>query len=174
MSGEVRDHFHDVLTSLTATGLDFIVCGGMAAILHGVERTTLDIDLSVSLAPANVPKLVAAMEKLGLQSRVPVNPLVLADPDEVRKIIEQKHAVVFTFIHPRDPFLHVDIFLVPDLQYEKLIPHAVEKEFSGGTLKVLSAEHLLKLKKAIRPPRKKDEWDIEALEEILRQRREKS
>lgn len=164
------DFFGDLLNDLLDAGLDFIVCGGVASILHGVERTTLDLDISVSLKPDHVHKLISTMEHLGLVPRVPVNPNILGDPAEVEKIIREKHAVVFTFIHPKDVYIQLDVFLLHDLRYETLLPDAIDMPFRGKTLKVLSAEKLVALKRAIHPPRKKDELDIHTLENIIRER----
>ncbi|MBN1268250.1 MAG: nucleotidyl transferase AbiEii/AbiGii toxin family protein [Kiritimatiellae bacterium] len=167
-----EDFFGDLLEDLLEAGLEFVLCGGMAAVLHGVERTTLDLDISVSLDPGNVPRLAAVMESLGLRPRVPVNPHILGEAEEVARLVREKHAVVFTFVHPDDPFLHVDIFIKPELTYERLIGHAVDMPFRGRTLKVLSAESLLELKRAIQPPREKDKMDIAVLEKLIREKKE--
>jgi hypothetical protein len=105
-----RNQFEELLLGLRETGVDFIVCGGLAAVLHGVERPTLDLDIAISLSPENVGRLLQATEALGLRPRVPVDPAILADPMAVQQIVEEKHAVVFTFIHPNDPLLSLDIF----------------------------------------------------------------
>jgi hypothetical protein len=162
-----NDPFGDLLEQLQQTDLEFIVCGGMAAIIHGVERTTLDLDLSVSLTPANVPKLVQAVEHLGLRPRVPVNPAILANGEEVDRMIQEKHAVVFTFIDPANPFFQLDIFLLPELRYEKLAPFSEVHTFRGNPLRVLTAQKLLELKEAIEPPRPKDQMDIQILRQLL-------
>jgi hypothetical protein len=48
-----QDFFGDVLEDLRSSGLEFIVCGGVAAILHGIERTTLDIELLSQMITKN-------------------------------------------------------------------------------------------------------------------------
>ncbi len=162
-----KDPFGDVLERLQNTDLDFIVCGGMAAIIHGVERTTLDLDLSVSLSPKNIPVLLTAVETLGFTPRVPVHPSILADEVEVSKMISEKHAVVFTFIDTENPFFQLDIFLLPDLRYENLLPFSEILSYRDKPLRVLTAKKLLELKESIDPPRAKDQMDILLLKQIL-------
>lgn len=167
---QLQDPFGDMLERLQKTDLDFIVCGGMAAIIHGVERTTLDLDLSVSLTPENIPILIDAVEALGLRPRVPVNPSVLADEHEVDRMIHEKHAVVFTFIDPSNPFFQLDIFILPELRYENLLSHSELRNYRNRPLRVLSATKLLELKESIQPPRPKDLMDIHLLRKIIHDR----
>lgn len=166
MNFDSQDFFGDLLEALRASGLEFIVCGGVAAILHGVERTTLDVDLSVSLAPDNIPLLISAMENTGLRPRLPINPALLADERVVSDMVNQKHAVVFTFFHPTNRYVQVDVFLKPELQYSVLKPFSELIPFRGSTLQVLSARKLLQLKEDIDPPREKDEMDIKILNKL--------
>ena len=168
---ESADRFGDILEHLDQSGLKFIVCGGMAAVIHGVERTTLDLDLSVSLHPDNIPLLIQTVEGLGFVPRVPVNPMLLAEEEAVQDMIQKKHAIVFTFIDPSDPFVQLDIFLLPELRYEQLIGSTEQVSFRGRSLKVLSVEKLLELKEGIQPPRPKDMMDILVLKEILNERK---
>jgi len=37
-------HHETILNALSDAGVEFIVGGGMACILHGVERLTMDVD----------------------------------------------------------------------------------------------------------------------------------
>lgn len=170
MRFDSQDFFGDVLEDLRSSGLAFIVCGGVAAILHGVERTTLDIDLSVSLAPENISSLIAALEKVGLEPRLPVNPHMLGEPAFVKSMLEEKHAMVFTFFHQKNPYLHVDIFIKPELSYDSLKPFSEEIPFRNSSLRVLTAKKLLELKEGIHPPRPKDKMDIEILNQLVKNR----
>ncbi len=165
---DTGDRFGDLLERLQQSGLEFIVCGGMAAVIHGVERTTLDLDISVSLRPSNIPNLVRAAEASGLVPRVPVDPFMLGDADTLHMMIHEKQAIVFTFIHPKDPFIHLDVFLVPELRYENLVDYSEIHSFRNNPLRVLSAQKLLELKESIDPPRPKDLMDILVLREIVK------
>jgi hypothetical protein len=47
---------------LSGGGVDYIIVGGVAAGIHGALRTTLDLDIVYARDPANVGRLVAALE----------------------------------------------------------------------------------------------------------------
>jgi len=46
-------HHETILNALSDAGVEFIVGGGMACILHGVERLTMDVDVAVMMQEKN-------------------------------------------------------------------------------------------------------------------------
>ena len=157
-------HHETILNALSDAGVEFIVGGGMACILQGVERLTMDVDVAVMMQEKNWERLVEVTENLGLIPRVPLNPRSLIDPAVRRVVLDEKKAIVFTFLHPDRPSLQLDVFLRPDLAYEVLSQDAQWMNLEGRKIQVLNQQKLLALKKAIQPPRPKDLLDIAALE----------
>lgn len=116
--------YAEILQALHTAQVDFIVGGGVACVLHGVERVTMDIDLSVHMKPDNLGRFFTVMVNLGLKPRVPVSPSVLLDPRTVQALIEEKNVLVFSFIDPDRPLRHVEMFLTADLSFESLLPES--------------------------------------------------
>src|SRR5947207_4705565 len=116
----MSNHIKEILFALTDAEVEFIVAGGVAAVLHGVERVTLDIDLALDMEPANVEKFLQVMHKLRLQPRVPVLARDLMSREAVRRMIAEKGALVFSFVDFDRPLRHVDIFLQGNLSFEEL------------------------------------------------------
>ena len=50
--------FEAILSALVASGIRFVVIGGVAATVHGSARFTNDIDLCYDTAPDNIDRLV--------------------------------------------------------------------------------------------------------------------
>jgi predicted nucleotidyltransferase len=50
-----------IIPPLVRAKVDFILIGGMAAILHGSSRVTFDVDLLYSRTPENIERLAAAL-----------------------------------------------------------------------------------------------------------------
>jgi hypothetical protein len=157
------DPYREILSGLTRAKVEFIIGGGVACVLHGVERVTMDVDLAVLMDPSNLRAFLAVMEGLGLRPRVPVPPESLLDPAEIRRFTEDKHALVFTFLDPDVPVRQVDIFLRPDLSYEALLPDSEWIDMSGFSVRALTMRKLLSIKLGIVPARAKDAVDIEFL-----------
>jgi hypothetical protein len=155
--------YRDILKGLADAGVEFIIGGGVACVLHGVERVTMDVDLSVHMQPANLGRFLEVMATLRLRPRVPIDPQALLDPAFVRMLIEEKHAIVFSFLDPDQPIRHVDIFLAANLAYETLLPYSEWVDLNGYQVRIINRTKLLAIKRSIHPPRTKDALDIEFL-----------
>ena len=58
----------DVFRCLSARDVHYVVIGGVAAIVHGVPRTTFDVDLLIEATPDNAARLLAALQDAGIAS----------------------------------------------------------------------------------------------------------
>lgn len=162
------NHLEIILSELKKNNVRFIVCGGVAAVLHGVERMTMDIDISLDLDDSNLKRFLNVMKKLNLQPRVPVPPESILDTAKREKMIKEKGALVFTFIDPDKPYNQVDIFLEEDKSYNELSKDIKKVNIADMEINILSIEKLIEMKENINPPRGKDLLDITELRNILK------
>ena len=165
----MSNHINEILFALTDAEVEFIIGGGVAAVLHGVERVTLDIDLALDMEPANVEKFLRVIHELGLQLRVPVPARDLMSREAVQRMIAEKGALVFSFVDFNRPLRHVDIFLQDNLSFEELNRDAREVVIENRKIKIIGIAKLLEIKRAISPLRDKDLIDIKELERLQRQ-----
>ena len=163
-----ENSYFEILRALARAKVDFIVGGGVACVLHGVERVTMDVDLALHMTPENWGRFLGIMRELHLTPRVPIQPETLLDPAVVRSIIEEKHALVFSFLDINRPIRHVDIFLRPDLSYDSLLPDTETIALEDISVRVVNMRRMLKIKLGIQPPRSKDLPDIEFLRQNVR------
>ncbi len=161
------DHLSEILVSLADRHVNFIVGGGVAAVLHGVDRVTMDLDIAVQWEEENLRRFLDCMCNLKLKPKVPIDPEVLLDRQSFDALMKAKNAVVFTFRDEKDPIRVVDIFIKPELSFETLSPDSVSVSLYGRAIRIVSAAHLLRLKQAIRPMRPKDELDIRSLKDMM-------
>ena len=61
--------FAAILGVLSAEGVEFIVVGGVSAVLQGAPVTTFDLDVVHSRKADNVQRLMGALEKLDAHYR---------------------------------------------------------------------------------------------------------
>src|SRR6266568_752754 len=61
-----------VLATLSAAKVRYLVVGGVAVVLHGHLRTTAALDLVVALDEGNARRAVEALESMGFRPRAPV------------------------------------------------------------------------------------------------------
>lgn len=155
-----------ILRELTAAGVDFVVIGGIALVLHGSARFTFDLDLTYSTDPANLEGLggvlVALESRLrGVDDDVPF----VADAATLRNI------EVLTL---RTSAGDLDVLAHPAgaPSYKVLRGRAERVDIGGFAVLVASIGDLIAMKTAA--GRTQDLLDVEELEAIarLRKRRE--
>jgi len=161
-----ESHLIEILCTLQDRGVDFVVAGGVAAVLHGVERMTLDLDVAVSLDPNNLRCFLSALDQLRLVPRAPIPADTILDAARVEELIREKNALVFTFWNPQEPYRQIDMFLTRENSFDDLVADAHALTIRGRTIRVASRRKLIEMKSRVRPVREKDMNDIKALTEI--------
>jgi len=64
-SNQTPSEFERLLAGLARNGVDFAVVGGIAVILNGYPRVTLDVDILANSSPENLRKLLKSLESWG-------------------------------------------------------------------------------------------------------------
>lgn len=153
-----------MVQSLNDHAVSYIVVGGVAVVLHGYARLTVDIDLVIALNQENAIRAIMALTSIGLVPRIPVNPLDFADESIRESWRTEKHALVFTMIDPSNPFFGVDLFIEPPISYEVLDQSAEVKDMAGIPVRVCSLDALRRMKQS--SGRAKDLADLEGLDNL--------
>ncbi len=155
------------LSALTDRGVQYVVCGGVACIMHGVERTTADLDLVVKFERDNLRGVIDVARRHQLQPRVPEPLESLLDEQRRRDWIEHKNAKVFTLVSNATP-LQVDVMLQYPVSFEDLWKDSRLVVLDRVSFRISSKRHLIAAKRSVDPPRTRDQRDIEDLEELIR------
>lgn len=157
--------FEPLFHGLNEAGVRYVVVGGVAVVLHGHARLTVDVDLAVDLAEAEARRAIDALVGLGLQPRVPVEAADFADRERREAWIRDRGMKVFSLIHPSNPLLVVDLFVEHPIPFEEMLARSVAIDVGGTTVQVASIPDLIRLKQLAGRPL--DLSDIEHLEAIL-------
>ena len=163
----MENYLKEMLVTLTDARVEFVVGGGVACVLHGVERVTLDLGIAVQMTAENLNRLVDAVERLKLKPRVPVSLADIGDLDFVRSMVVEKGALVFSLADFDRPLRHLDLLLSANLSFERLSEGAVWFDIGGTKIRVVSRELLMKIKSEIKPPRQKDVLDLHELAKLM-------
>ena len=150
-------------TALHETEVKFAIVGGHAVAFHGAPRGTLDIDFVISWTPENLLSMYAALTKLGLESRQPVEAI---DVYQFRhEYVEKRGLISWNFFNPADYSENVDVVINFDLDPNDIMPLDVGEV----QVPVLKLDKLIEMKQ--NSSRDQDRFDLEALLAI-QQRRE--
>lgn len=161
--------FGAIFDALDESGARYVVVGGLAVVLHGYARLTADIDLVVDLAPEQALRAIAALTRIGMRPRAPVDAQAFADAGARRTWIEEKGMKVFSMHDPDRPLVEVDLFVEPPIAFEELVARAEWIAIGERRVRVASIADLIAMKRAAGRP--KDQEDIAALEAIARRRK---
>ncbi|MFZ4592472.1 MAG: hypothetical protein ACOYN6_15830 [Ignavibacteria bacterium] len=160
------NELRNLIKELSKVGIKYVVCGGVACVLHGVERTTYDLDLSVDLSEDNLLKLIELSKRFNLQPRIPEPVEDLLNPEKRKQWVEHKNALVYTFVG-KDSAIQMDIFLSYPITYTELMKNAEIINIDDYKIYISSINDLLIAKEQIAEPRDKDTIDIKELKKIL-------
>jgi hypothetical protein len=134
---------------LAAANVRFVVVGGLAVLLHGVDRLTADVDLVIDLAPDAAARTVSALTDSGYRPLAPVQALEFADPAKRAGWQRDRGMQVFSLWDSRNVRPTVDVLLESPVDFDELWRNAVEMPLGGLTVRVASIEHLIRMKEAI-------------------------
>lgn len=131
--------FLGLLRALFDHGVDFILVGGVAAVLHGAPIGTFDLDVVHSRSPENIERLLAVLQDLDAYYRGRGEQRVRPDTSH---LASPGHRLLMTRFGP----LHVLGTIGDDHGYEDLVEHTVEVWVSGMPVRVLDLETLIAVK----------------------------
>lgn len=162
MAAEPELDVEAILERLTAHGTDYVVIGGIAAVLWGSSRNTFDLDVCAATDPGNLDALGKALIDLdarlrGIDEDVPFIP----DAAALSRID------LLTLATRAGP---LDILMQPGgVGYKRLRKNAERVDVGRFSVLVASIEDLMAMKRSAGRP--KDEIDIEELQAIARLQR---
>jgi hypothetical protein len=152
-----------ILRRLVERGVDFVVIGGIAAVLHGSARNTFDLDICFATDDANLAALGDVLAALsarlkGVDESVPFVP-------DARTLRQMELLTLVTSLG------ELDVVAQPAgaPAYRDLRRSADRYDLGGFNVSVASIDDLIAMKQAT--GRAKDLLDIEELEAIKRLRR---
>ena len=123
----------DVFASFQKNDVRYLVIGGIAAILHGVPRTTFDLDILIDPVPDNARRLLDALAATGLGTATLISSAELL-------------ANEITVFKDR---IRIDVQTsTPGIEFAAAWERRVVLTFEGQDLNVVSREDLIASKRA--------------------------
>ena len=154
----------ELFSALDRHHVDYLLIGGLAVSLHGVERATMDVDITVAMNPANLDALIETAKELKLTPMLPVPLESLSDIELLREWHAQRNLEAFALRTPQLAGVTIDVLLFPPVDFAGMTARAVEYDVAGTAIRVVSIDDLIALKQAVGRPI--DLSDIEHLQRI--------
>jgi hypothetical protein len=154
----------ELLTRLVEGDVDFVIVGGVAAVIHGSVAFTQDLDIAYAPDVENLDRLGAVLVHLDARLRGVTDDVPFV-PDG--RTIRRTRVLTLT-----TPVGSIDLLAQPDGApvYAQLRDRALRQSVAGVDVLVASLDDLIAMKKAAGRP--KDLVAVEELEAIKRLQRE--
>jgi len=159
--------FFDLLEQLAEAGVDLVIIGGFAGVIHGCTYVTQDIDICCDFSPANLLALQKAVSNL--------HPVHRMAPRRKKLELTEENCEQF-----KNLYLDTDIgqlgcvsFIDGLGDYQKVRRASELVEVRDTKLRVLNLNALIKAKKAMNRPRDKQALlQLEAIKKLKNKQRE--
>lgn len=150
-----------LIERLTADGVQFIVVGGAAAVIHGAPLPTRDLDVVPELSAENLDRLADTLRALDAIYREPGNRQL---PTARRHLDGQGQLLLSTRLGPLDVLLR----LHEGETYADLLPDSVERKGGQLVVRVLDLPRLIAIKTVA--GRARDRIAVPLLLDLLKER----
>jgi hypothetical protein len=152
-----------ILAVLDRHRVDYVLIGGLAAVLHGAPHPTGDVDITLGRHRRNLARLSPALTELRARMRFPGRPdgLVFThDQGSLGRMFAAMQSV--NLVTPHGP---LDIVVEPPgmAGYRDLRRNAVGMRFEGVPVQVAALDDLIRCKEATHRPK-----DLEVLPALRR------
>ena len=150
-----------LLRALLEHQVDFIIVGGVSAVLHGAPVTTFDLDVVHSRTPENIARLLSVLQDLdayyrglGAQRLQPT----------AERLASPGRQLLMTRLGPLDLLGTIGA----GHDYKDLLTHTLELQVSGMPVRILELETLIRTK--VELDREKDRAVIPILRRTLEEK----
>lgn len=134
--------------TLDAHGVQYVLIGGLAAVLHGSSAMTNDADIVPARDGRNLERLAAALRDLDARLRVPEGPAVAFDPHPA---LLQSMAMLNMTTRCGD----LDLTFQPSGidEYDELLEQSETFDISGYRVRVAALADIIRSKEAADRPK---------------------
>ncbi|NJD32983.1 MAG: hypothetical protein FIB04_13985 [Gammaproteobacteria bacterium] len=162
----MRTDFLGLLATLNDARVPYVVVGGLALLLHGIDRVTADVDLVIDLATGGTLELVNALTTAGYRPVAPVDPTLFADATTRDQWRAERNMEVFSLWDSTNRRPTLDVLLSSPVPFADLHRDASTITLDGVPITVASIAHLIAMKQHTARPRDLD--DVERLRALQR------
>ena len=152
-----------LLKGLNEARVEFILVGGLAAVIQGAPVTTFDLDIVHRQTDKNIKKIIKFLKLVRATQRRPDKKILKPDEKDLRGT---GHLLLSTSFGPLDILGSIE----KGLGFGELLPSAIEIKFQGYPTYILNLETLVALKRGSKIP--KEQYQLQIYEETLRLKRQ--
>jgi hypothetical protein len=158
-------NFQSLFALLNGARLPYVVTGGLAVLLHGVDRLTANVDIAINLHSGAPLDLANLLTEAGYCPMVPVDARDLANESVRTTWMAERGMKVFSFWDQSNVRPTLDVMLDNPVPFPELLAGSIEVNFRDTPIQVAGIAELIRMKRYAGRPQ--DLADIARLETIL-------
>jgi hypothetical protein len=158
-----QNRFFRLLEVLFRHEVEFVIVGGVAALLEGAPILTLDLDIVHRKTPENIERLLRALEEIHARYRDPAGRLILPDAN---RLSTNHFSLLITDLGALDLLGR----LGEGLEYEDLGGRTQDYEMAGIRVRAIDLPTLIEVKERVN--RDKDRAVLPILRRTLELKRQ--
>lgn len=146
--------------------IDYLIIGGIASVLHGVERATFDLDIAIPANQEVLAKVIGLVKKIGYRT---VHDCKTKDFIKAIDDLTPQYILKRKCVHLRDrenKLFPLDLVPIDHGVLLSMKDDAITLPINKSTIFIASIEQLIKWKQEVGRP--KDLQDIAELKKILK------
>ena len=157
--------FKTLFSSLNQASVKYMVAGGIAVNLYGIERATADVDIVLQLGKRNLLQFIEVAKKLSLKPKIPVKLEDFIDPEKRKSWRMDKGMLVFSLYDPKNPFLLIDLFTEIPFDFDAVYKQRKKIKYENTFIPVVPIKKLIAMKE--KSDRPQDRADVFHLKKIV-------
>jgi predicted nucleotidyltransferase len=147
-----------LLHNLSQRKVRYLLCGGLAVNIYGVQRSTGDIDILLDFEEENVNSFLSAVKVLHYVNSLPLRLEELVDEAARRKQIDERNLIAYSFYNTLKGRMALDVLVDVPIPFEELWSRQEERDYEGTMVRLVSRGDLIRLKEYA--GREQDRQDI--------------
>ncbi|MCI5066640.1 hypothetical protein MRY87_13040 [bacterium] len=160
--GEQVNPFLRAIGHLESSGVQYLIVGGFAVVMHGCNRFTPDMNVMVSFDDSErLQSFFSALTAADFVSTTDGDIELLKSVSHREELFDNGRRWFFPFRDLEAPSFSLDLFLHFPLPFEQLWEARLQLPYDGGQFAICSREHLIQLKELA--DRGQDKADIGSL-----------
>ena len=162
------DIFIKIFHALNTAQVKYMLAGGIAVNLYGVERATADVDIVILLDEKNILQFVSAVKTLGLKPKMPVKLEDFVNPEKRKEWIRTKGMKVFSLVDTKNPFFLIDVLTEISFDFDKTYRRRKKIKLEDTVIPLIPLDILIDMKEETgRPQDKADVFHLKKLMEAM-------
>jgi len=150
-----------LLKGLSEARIQFILVGGLAAVVQGAPVTTFDLDIVPRQSEKNLARLLQFLEAVDARLRRPDDKIL---KPQINDLMGGGHVLLTTHFGALDILARIE----KGLGYDELLPSTVQIDFKGYTIQILDLETMVAIKRNTTDP--EEQYRLKIYETTLRLR----